>query len=299
MALLGFLDDARRHPAVARDDHAVDSLLQAVNQSLVPAVTDEDDVVLLDDILNHADAACGDAHIAANLAALIAVDDNLTVNDADHIAEGDARVGEILHAEFLEIALREVADGHDADEPLVFIDDGNRLQIVFTHDFAEMTQAVRFFDDSLAVERDVLHARIEIGDEKRLFHVEVVQSKFRLLIDLSRARRHNILAHRLLQMRIADCGADGIRIRIAMPYRIDRFRIFHRKEASRFQMIYDDFHYILRYTRKASPHRQDRNHILPMQAACTIFFSSPSSRSERCSASSSKRPTAHAPKPSA
>ena len=125
MALLGFLDDARRHPAVARDDHAVDSLLQAVNQSLVPAVADEDDVVLLDDILNHADAACGDAHIAANLAALIAVYDDLTVNDADHIAEGDARVGEILHAEFLEITLREVADGHDADEPLVFVDDGN------------------------------------------------------------------------------------------------------------------------------------------------------------------------------
>ena len=209
--------------------------------------------MLFDDILNHLDTACSDAHVAANLAAFIAMDDDLAINDADHITEGDSRISKILHTEFLEIALREIADGHDADKTLLLIDDGNRLQVIFTHDLAEMAQTVRLLDDSFAVKRDVFHTRIEIGDEKRLFHAEMIQRKLCFLIDLSCTRRHDILSHRLLQMRIADGRADGIRIWIAMPYRINRFRIFHRKEASRFQMIYHGFHYSLRYARKASP----------------------------------------------
>ena len=46
-------------------------------------------------------------------------------------------------------------------------------------------------------------------------------------IDFAGARRDHVLAECLLQVRIADSGADGVRIRIAMADGIDRFRITH------------------------------------------------------------------------
>ena len=60
-------------------------------------------------------------------------------------------------------------------------------------------------DDNFAVHRDVLDARIEIGNEERLFHMEILQGKLRFLIHLSGACRNRIDPHRLFQMRISDC----------------------------------------------------------------------------------------------
>ncbi len=54
-ALFRLLDDVGRDAAVARDDEDRDALLDAVDDRLVVAVANEDDVVLLDVRLDHLD----------------------------------------------------------------------------------------------------------------------------------------------------------------------------------------------------------------------------------------------------
>ena len=78
--------------------------------------------------------------------------------------------------------------------------------------------------DNLAVHRNILDARIEIGDQERFFDMEVLQCKPRLLIHFAGTCGYGIDAHGLLQMGIPDRGADRIRVRITMSNDINWLR---------------------------------------------------------------------------
>ena len=231
LCLSGF-DDISRDTAIARDDEAGDALIDDVDERLIVAVADEHDVVLLDRVLDHLDRAGSDADLAVDEVALIARDEHLAVRCRDDVAIAHAHFREILHAEFLEIALREVRYRDDADENALAVRDRHRFEVMAAHDFAEMAQRVVLADDDLAVERDILDARIEIRKQQRLLDMEVVERVFRLRIDLAGACRDCVEAKCLLQVRIADGRADGIRIRIAMTNDINRFRALHVKKSS-------------------------------------------------------------------
>ena len=226
MLCLSGLDDIGRDAAVARDDEAGDALVDDVDERLIVAVADEHDVVRLDRVLDHLDGASGDADLALDEVALIARDEDFAVRRCDDVAIAYAHLREILHAEFLEVALREVGYRDDADEDALAVRDRHRLEVMAAHDFAEVAQRVVLLDDNLAVERDILDARIEIREQQRLLDMEVLERVLRLRIDLASARRYSIEAERLLQVCIADGRADGIRIRIAMTNDIDWFRAF-------------------------------------------------------------------------
>ena len=223
MLRLSGLDDIGRDAAIARDDEAGDALVDDVDERLIVAVADEHDVVCLDRVLDHLDGASGDADLALDEVALIARDEDLTVRRCDDVAIAHAHLREVLHAELLEVALREV--GY-RDEDALAVRDRHRLEVMAAHDFAEVAQRVVLLDDDLAVERDILDARIEIREQQRLLDMEVLERVLRLRIDLASARRYGIEAERLLQVCIADGRADGIRIRIAMTNDIDWFRAF-------------------------------------------------------------------------
>ena len=77
-------------------------------------------------------------------------------------------------------------------------------------------------DNNLAVHRNVLDARVEIGNEEGLFHMEILQCEFCLLIYLTGTCRNGVDAHCLFQMCISDRRANGVRIRIAMTNDINR-----------------------------------------------------------------------------
>ena len=159
-------------------------------------------------------------HVAAG-------EDHLALDDLDDGPEGDIRLAEVLHIEFLEIALRKVAHGHDADHAPLIVGDGHRAEIALLHDAPKVAEIVRRLDDRLAFQHDVLDAGVQIHDQLRRVNLEIVQRVLRLRIDLARARRNRVLPHLLLQFRVRDGGADGIRVWIAMPDDIHRFCIFH------------------------------------------------------------------------
>ena len=227
MLRLSGLDDIGRDAAIARDDEAGDALVDDVDERLIVAVADEHDVVCLDRVLDHLDGASGDADLALDEVALIARDEDFAVRRRDDVAIAHAHLREVLHAELLEVALREVGYRDDADEDALAVRDRHRLEVMAAHDFAEVAQRVVLLDDDLAVERDILDARIEIREQQRLLDMEVLERVLRLRIDLASARRYGIEAERLLQVCIADGRADGIRIRILVTYYKYFFLISH------------------------------------------------------------------------
>ena len=122
----------------------------------------------------------------------------------------------------MEIAFCKIADRDDADENALAVGHGDRTQVVLAQHLAQIAQGVVLTDDNLAVHRNVLDARVEIGNEEGLFHMEILQCEFCLLIYLTGTCRNGVDAHCLFQMRVSDRRANGIRIRIAVPDDVDR-----------------------------------------------------------------------------
>ena len=140
------------------------------------------------------------------------------------VAIAYAHICEICHAELLKIPLRKITDRNDADEKSLAVRHGNRPQIILAQNLPQISQGIVLAHNDLAVHRNVLDTRIEIGDQERLFDMEVLQRKPRLLIHFAGTRGNGIDAHGLLQMGIADRGADRIRVRITMPNDINWLR---------------------------------------------------------------------------
>ena len=69
-------------------------------------------------------------------------------------------------------------------------------------------------------------------ESQRLLHMEILERIFCLCIHLSRPRRDDVLAERLLEMRIADGRTDRVCIRISMANDINGFRILHPEKSS-------------------------------------------------------------------
>ena len=103
---------------------------------------------------------------------------------------------------------------------------------MIAHDFAQLAQCIMLLDNDLAVEQHIFDARIEIRQEQRLLHMEILERIFRLCVHLSRPRRDDVLAERLLEMRITDGRTDRVCIRISMANDINGFRILHPEKSS-------------------------------------------------------------------
>ena len=67
------------------------------------------------------------------------------------------QIDQRLKSELEEVALRQIADRHDADQLTFAVDDGDRCGFVFAHDFAQVTERVVLTNDGLALERNVPH----------------------------------------------------------------------------------------------------------------------------------------------
>ena len=193
-------------------------------------VTDQNDIVLIDHILDHIDTAGCNAHIAPNKLALFAGYQHLAVGRRDDITVADTHIGQILHTKLLKITLGKIRNRHDTHEQTFTVGNRHRLQIMCPHDFAQMTQRIMLLDHDLAIHRDILDPRIQIGKKKRLFYLEMLQSKLCFRIDFPCTRRDDILSHRLLQMSIADRRTDRVGVRIAMANRVNGFRALHGKK---------------------------------------------------------------------
>ena len=227
---LSSLDDLTGQAAATRDDHAGNALGDDVEHRLIMAVADEHDILLIDDLLDGLDAASCDADAALDELALVAGYEHLTVRSSDEVTIAHAHLREVLHRKLLEITLGKIRNRNDADKQALAVRNGNGLELMLTHDLAEMAQRIMLLDDDLAIHRDILDTRVEIRQEQRLLNLEMLERILRLSIDLASTSRDNILAERLLQVCIADSRADGVRIWIAMTNRVNRFRILHGLE---------------------------------------------------------------------
>ena len=203
-ALLRLLNRLCGNAPVSGHDETGNALIDTCKDNIFLAVADEDNVVLLDKFFNRMYAARRDADLPLDRLTLFARDQHVAVRRMDDVTIAHAHIGEIRHAKLLEITLREVADRDDADENPLTVRHRDRPQIIVAQHLSKMTQRVVLTNDNLAVHRDVLHARIEIGNEQRLFHMEIFQRELCLLIDFPCARCHSVDPERLFQMSVPD-----------------------------------------------------------------------------------------------
>ena len=171
---------------------------------LCTAVADKNDVIFLDELVDRLNTAGSNANLTLDCLALFSRDEHIAVRRADDVTIADAHIREIRHAELLEITLCQIADGNNADKNPLAVRHGDGTQIVLTQHFAEVAQCVMLTNDNLAVHRNIFDAWVKIGNEKWLFHMEILKDKLRFLIQLSGACSNSIDAHRLFQMRISD-----------------------------------------------------------------------------------------------
>ena len=221
---LCFLQRLCRDAAVPGHDKTGNPLVNAGQNCLGLSVAHEHDVVPFDDLLNRCDTSGSDADLSLDCLRLITGDKHLTVGGMNDVAIAYAHIREIRHAELLKIPLGKITDRDDADEKPLAVRYGNRPQIILTQNLPQIAQGIVLTHNDLAVHRNILDAWIEIGDQERLFDMEVLQRKPRLLIHFAGTRGNGIDAHGLLQMGIADRGADRIRVRITMPNDINWLR---------------------------------------------------------------------------
>ena len=246
-ACLRLFQSLRRNASVSRHDEAGNTLSNTGENRLCTAVTDKNNVIFLDELVNRLNTAGGNTDLPLDCLALFSRDEHITVRRTDNIAIADTHIREIRHAELLEIAFCQIADGNNADKNPLAVRHGDGTQIVLTQYLAEVAQGVMLTNDDLAVHRNVLDTGIEIGNEERLFHMEILQGKLRLLIHLTGACSNSIDAHRLFQMRLSDCGTDGVCVRIAVPDDIDRLCNV-QDDTSLLRLphaAYFDFHYTI------------------------------------------------------
>ena len=182
----------------------------------------ENDVILLDELVNGIHTASSNTNLSLDRLALFSCNKHIAVCCTDDVTIAHAHIREICHAELLKIAFCQITDRNDTNKDSRAVGNGNRTHIIFAQDFAQSAQGIVLTDNNLAVHRNVLDTRIEIWNEKRLFHMEILQCEFCLLIHLSSTCRNGIDTHRLFQMCVSDRRANGICIRIAVPNDINR-----------------------------------------------------------------------------
>ena len=197
-ARLSFLQSLCRNAAVPGHDETGNPLANTGQNRLWLSVAHEHDIVSFDDLLDRCKTSGSDADLPFDRLRLISGDKHLTVGSMNDVAITHAHVCEIRHAKFLKISLGKITDRNDADEKSLAVRHGNRPQIILAQNLPQIAQGIVLTHDNLAVHRNILDARIEIGNQERFFDMEVLQCKPRLLIHFAGTCGYGIDAHGLL-----------------------------------------------------------------------------------------------------
>ena len=139
MTCLRRLDDISRNAAIPRDDEHGNPLFHAVDDGLIVTVADEHDVIFPDSFFDCLEGTCGNAHISLDEIAFDTIDEDLCIDGGDDVSIAHTHVGEVRHAELLEIAFGEVGDRHDTDEDALAVRHRHGAQIMIAHDFPQLT----------------------------------------------------------------------------------------------------------------------------------------------------------------
>ena len=148
---------------------------------------------------------------------------HLRVEGRDKVLIGRLCGREYAVVEEIHVDVCDIGDRNQTQEFLLLGRDTEGLDVLFAHQLPDLAETHLPVDAGPNAEVDVLHLRAHARNETRRLHVPVIQHELRLAIHAARSPRL-VLALRidlLFQPAIAECRADGIRIRILMPDDID------------------------------------------------------------------------------
>ena len=114
------------------------------------------------------------------------------------------------------------------------IDHRQHADIALAHQVEGIGQRCIGIDQRRAVPHGIAQARVDIGQQLRLWLAEAVQDKFRLPVKCAGTARKNVAAALLpAQFGVSDRAADRIRIRVSVANDKNSLRLAHVPSLSR------------------------------------------------------------------
>ena len=212
----GQLSDGARNLGAEADDYAAGAHLNGAQLAFI-AVAENNHIVFADIVLEHVRISRRNDHTALLKPLVNVANLERAVKHIDQIPIAGLGLRQRIGVLILDVEARNIAQRQQTLQAAILINNGQRLNIIFVHVIPCTMQRQLLADARHLAVLHIAQARLKRLDVARRLHAKAFEHKFGLRIDVTRAAGYVFSAGQpALEVRVADCRANGIRIRIAV-----------------------------------------------------------------------------------